>query len=323
MKLQQLRFIWEVSQRGLNISAAAEALHTSQSGVSKQIRQLEEELGLEIFSRAGKQLVAVTPVGRSIVAMAGRVVAETGNIKSLARDHTDPRRGSLSIATTHTQARYWLPARIRQFIRRYPEVQLHMHQGSPMQIAEMVAGGLVDIAIATEAMEHFENLVMLPLYQWNRSIIVPRDHPLCNVQPLTLEAVAAHPLVTYVFGFTGRSQLDEAFHARRLSPNVVFTATDADVIKTYVRLGLGVGIVAHMAWDPVADADLCALEAGHLFPCSTTKVGFKQGTYLRRYMYDFFELLGPHLTRSAVDAALERKLQSEVDAMFGPDLPVF
>lgn len=323
MKLHQLRYVWEVSRRGLNVSAAAEALHTAQPGVSKQIRLLEQELGLEIFTRSGKQLVAITPEGRPIVEMAGRIVAEADNIKRAARDVTDPRRGSLSIATTHTQARYWLPPRIGQFIRRYPEVRLHMHQGTPTQIARMVSTGVVDMAIATEGMEDFEDLLMLPLYRWNRSIVVPLDHPLRNVQPLTLEAVAAYPIVTYVFGFTGRSQLDAAFQSRGLTPNVVFTAADADVIKTYVRLGLGVGIVAHMAYDPKLDTDLCALDASHLFECSTTRLGLKRGVFLRRYMYDLFELLAPHLTREKVDTALTFKTQAEVEALFDLELPVY
>lgn len=323
MKLQQLRYIWEVSRQGLNISAAAATLHTSQPGISKQIRLLEDELGLELFTRIGKQLAAITPAGQRIVELAGHIVTDASAIKQLALEHTDPYSGNLSIATTHTQARYWLPKRIAGFIGRYPGVRLHMNQGTPMQIAEMVSMGLVDMAIATEAMEHFDNLLLLPLYRWNHSIIVPAGHPLNEARPLSLEAIAEYPIVTYVFGFTGRFQLDSAFAAHGLTPNIVFTAADADVIKTYVRLGLGVGVVAHMAYDPNIDGDLCALEAAHLFDSSVTKIGLKRGTFLRRYMYDLFEMLAPHLTRATVEKAVNLPTQAEIDALFELDLPVY
>lgn len=303
MKLQQLRFIWEVARNNLNVSATAERLYTSQPGVSKQIRQLEDELGVQIFLRAGKQLTQITPAGQQIVNLAGRIMAEVDNIKRIAQEQNDQRRGSISIATTHTQARYALPPVIREFIGRYPEVALHMHQGSPVQIAELAAAHAVDFAIATEALELFEGLVMLPCYRWNRSLVVPPGHPLTQRKPLTLADIAAFPLVTYVFGFTGRSQLDEAFRAADLTPRVVFTATDADVIKTYVRLGLGVGIIATMAYDRAQDADLVALDASHLFDYSVTSIGFSRGTFLRRYMYDFIQLFAPHLTRELVDEA--------------------
>jgi LysR family cys regulon transcriptional activator len=323
MKLQQLRYVWEVAHHGLNISATAESLYTSQPGVSKQIRLLEDELGVQIFARSGKHLTEVTPAGKVIVEMAGRVLGEAGNIKRAAQEFRQERRGDLAVATTHTQARYALPSVITEFIGRYPEVALHMHQGSPMQIAEMAADGTVDFAIATEAMEYFEDLVMLPCYHWNRCILVPQNHPLRELQPLTLEAVASFPLVTYVFGFTGRSQLNEAFNAKGLRPNVVFTATDADVIKTYVRLGLGVGIVAHMAYEPERDTGICALNAAHLFPASTTRIGLRRDTFLRGYMYEFIALFAPHLTRERIDAALAAKGQEAVDAIFQPlELPL-
>lgn len=321
MKLQQLRYIWEVARNGLNVSATAEVLYTSQPGISKQIRTLEDELGLQIFNRNGKHLTSVTAAGAGIIESAGRILDEVENIRRLAREHTDQARGSLTIATTHTQARYALPPIIDAFIRRYPEVSLHMHQGTPMQIAELAANRSVDFAIATEAMELFDDLVMLPCYRWHRSIIVPRDHPLVAVRPLTLEAVAQYPVVTYVFGFTGRSQLDRAFDAHGLKPRVVFTATDADVIKTYVKLGLGVGIVARMAYDPVTDPQLVSLDASHLFEPSVTKIGFRRGTLLRGYMYDFIELFAPHLTRERVEQAAQAASQAEVEAMFA-DVPL-
>ncbi|MDF1763598.1 MAG: HTH-type transcriptional regulator CysB, partial [Oleibacter sp.] len=264
MKLQQLRYIWEVAHNDLNVSATAQVLYTSQPGISKQIRLLEDELGVEIFARSGKHLTRITPAGESILAIVGEILGKVESIKQVAQEFSNERRGSLSVATTHTQARYALPPVIEIFMKRYPEVSLHMHQGTPMQIAEMAANGVTDFAIATEAMEMFSDLIMMPCYRWNRSILVPNNHPLAKVKKLTLEQLADYPLVTYVFGFTGRSKLDEAFSQRGLTPRVAFTAADADVIKTYVRLGVGVGIVASMAIDK-DDEDLVAIDAGHLF----------------------------------------------------------
>ncbi|MCB1710621.1 MAG: HTH-type transcriptional regulator CysB, partial [Halioglobus sp.] len=262
MKLQQLRYIWEVAHHDLNVSATAQSLYTSQPGISKQIRLLEDELGVEIFARSGKHLTHVTPAGEVILQTAGEVLRKVESIKQVAQEYSNEKKGTLSIATTHTQARYALPATIKSFMQRYPDVSLHMHQGTPMQISEMAADGTVDFAIATEALELFSDLIMMPCYRWNRCILVPRDHPLTQLSKLTLEAVAEHPIVTYVFGFTGRSKLDEAFVEKGLEPRVVFTAADADVIKTYVRLGLGIGIVAAMAYDENKDSDLVALDAG-------------------------------------------------------------
>ena len=316
MKLQQLRYAWEVARRDLNVSATAESLFTSQPGISKQIRLLEDELGLQIFARNGKHLTEITPAGNGILEAAGRILAEVDNIRRIADEHSDKERGSLSIATTHTQARYALPSVIRRFIEKYPKVSLHMHQGTPMQISEMASDRKVDFAIATEALELFSDLIMLPCYRWNRAIVVPKGHELERVKPLTLEAVARFPIVTYVFGFTGRSQLDQAFNAKGLSPQVVFTATDADVIKTYVGLGLGIGIIARMAYDAEADKDLSALDASHLFEPSVTKIGFRRGSFLRRYMYDFMEIFAPHLTRERVDAAVAAADKEEIDRIF-------
>jgi LysR family cys regulon transcriptional activator len=315
MKLQQLRYIWEVARHDLNVSQTAEWLYTSQPGVSKQIRMLEDELGVQIFLRSGKQLTSVTPAGEAIIALAGKILAETDNIKRVAKEHSDHRRGSLSIATTHTQARYVLPPVIKTFAAKYPDVSLHMHQGSPMQIAELAAKHNVDFAIATEALELFDNLVMLPCYRWNRSIIVPPAHPLTKVKKLTLKDVADYPLVTYVFGFTGRSQLDEAFRREGLVPKVVFTATDADVIKTYVRLGMGIGIVATLAYDKDEDTELVALDASHLFANSITKIGFSRNTMLRGFMFEFIHLFAPHLTRELVEKAMAAPDKESVEAL--------
>ena len=327
MKLQQLRYIWEVAHHDLNVSATAQSLFTSQPGISKQIRLLEDELGVEIFARSGKHLTHVTPVGETIIEMAGQILRQADTIKQVAQEHSNEKQGSLSIATTHTQARYALPAVIGQFRDRYPEVVLHMNQGTPGQIAELAATGAVDFAIATEGMDLFADLVMMPCYRWNRSVVVQSGHPLIGKASrpggLRIEDVAAEPLVTYVFGFTGRSRLDDAFSAAGLTPNLVFTATDTDVIKTYVRLGLGVGIIASMALDPRVDSDLVALDASHLFAPSVTHIGFRRGTFLRRYMYDFIAWFAPHLTREKVEEAVACGTRAQRESLFADmDLPV-
>jgi LysR family cys regulon transcriptional activator len=323
MKLQQLKYIWEVARHNLNVSATAESLHTSQPGISKQIRLLEDELGIQIFQRSGKHLTEITPAGKAIVRIAGEILEQTKNIKNVALEFADPGKGSLSVATTHTQARYVLPPVIKAFIDKYPLVTLGMHQGTPVQISEMAANGSVDFAIATEALELFNNLVMMPCYQWNRSIIVPTRHPLVKVKKLTLQDIASYPIVTYVFGFTGRSQLDKAFNAAGLESNVVFTATDADVIKTYVRLGLGIGIIASMAYNQAYDTGLVAIDASHLFEPSTTRIGFRKGVVLRDYMYEFIRLFAPHLTRARVDAAVAAADSDDLEKLFaGIKLPM-
>ncbi|OZB08619.1 MAG: transcriptional regulator CysB [Marinobacter sp. 34-60-7] len=325
MKLQQLRYIWEVAHHDLNVSATAQSLYTSQPGISKQIRLLEDELGVEVFSRSGKHLTRITPAGERIIATAGEILRKVESIKQIAQEFSNERKGTLTLATTHTQARYALPPVISSFMQRYPDVSLHMHQGTPVQICEMTVDGTADFAIATEALELFSDLVMMPCYRWNRCVIVPRNHPLAELGELTLEALAEYPLVTYVFGFTGRSKLDDAFSSRGLSPKVVFTAADADVIKTYVRLGLGVGIVAHMAVDPQVDSDLVALDASKLFRPSVTRIGFRKGTFLRGYMYDFMKRFAPHLTKAKIDEAVAHQgSRSEIQDLFKDvELPTY
>ncbi len=315
MKLQQLRYIWEVARHELNVSVTAQSLYTSQPGISKQIRLLEDELGVEVFARSGKHLTRITPAGEAILEIAGEILRKVDSIKQVAQEFSDEQRGSLSIATTHTQARYALPPIIEQFISEYPDVALHMHQGTPIQISEMAADGTVDFAIATEALELFGDLVMMPCYKWNRAIIVPKDHELAQLSEVALADVAKHPIVTYIFGFTGRSKLDDAFLDHGLTPKVVFTAADADVIKTYVKLGLGVGIVAKMACDE-NDPDLAVIDASHLFEPSITKVGFRKGTFLRGYMYEFIERFAPHLTKSIIDEAIARPTRLEIEELF-------
>lgn len=315
MKLQQLRYLSAIAKHNLNISAAAESLYTSQPGVSKQIRLLEDELGVEIFNRNGKHLSHITPAGRKIIERAEVILQEVRNIQTVAADFRNDQIGTLSIATTHTQARYALPPIIQTFRTRYPEVNLQIQQGSPAQIAELAVSGEVDFAIATEAAELFEDLIMMPCYVWNRSVIVPQNHPLTQLSQLTLEAIAQYPLVTYVFGFTGNSKLDEAFRQAHLNPKVVFTATDTDVIKTYVRLGLGVGIIAAMAFDTERDQDLVNLEASHLFSASITRIGFRRGSLLRGYMYDLIQLFAPHLTPEVVQAAEQAESNDDIKSL--------
>jgi len=307
MKLQQLRYIVEVVNHNLNVSSTAEGLYTSQPGISKQVRMLEDELGIQIFARSGKHLTQVTPAGQEIIRIAREVLSKVDAIKSVAGEHPWPDKGSLYIA---------LPGVIKGFIERYPRVSLHMHQGSPTQIAEAVSKGNADFAIATEALHLYDDLVMLPCYHWNRSIVVTPDHPLAGKGEVTIEELAQYPLVTYTFGFTGRSELDTAFNRAGLTPRIVFTATDADVIKTYVRLGLGVGVIASMAVDPVADPDLVRIEASEIFTNSTTKIGFRRSTFLRSYMYDFIQRFAPHLTRDVVDTAVALRSNEDIEEMF-------
>lgn len=316
MNLRQFRYISAVARNGLNVSATAESLFTSQPGVSKQIQLLEEELGVQIFERSGKQLTRITPAGKAIIEMAERVLNGAESIPQLAKEFSDPERGTLSIATTHTQARYVLPPIIRNFVQRYPKVALRLHQGNPMQIAGLAANGDADFVIASEGLEHFENLVMMPCYKWSRSIVTPCDHPLTEKKPLTLEAMVQYPIITCDFDFATDSHQNAAGDSPGVEPNIVCTALDADVIKTYVRLGLGVGIVAKMAYDARADTDLAALDASHLFEARTTMIGFRRGNFLRGYMYDFIELFAPHLTREMVDAAGCARSKEEKERLF-------
>ncbi|BDX06473.1 HTH-type transcriptional regulator CysB [Planctobacterium marinum] len=316
MKLQQLRYIVEVLNNNLNVSATAESLYTSQPGISKQVRMLEDELGVQIFGRSGKHLTHVTEAGNDIINIAREILAKVESIKSVAREHNLPDQGKLNIATTHTQARYALPDVIKGFMKKFPRVSLHMHQGTPSQISDLAAKGEADFAIATEALHLYNDLVMLPCYHWNRSIIVNQEHPLAKKESIRIEDIAQYPLVTYVFGFTGRSELDEAFSRAGLDPKIVFTATDADVIKTYVRLGVGIGVIASMAIDENLDTDLVKIDASHLFNYSTTKIGFRKGSFLRGYMYDFIERFAPHLTKDVVERAMMQKSNDDIERMF-------
>lgn len=305
MKLQQLRYLVEVENRGLNVSEAAAALFTSQPGISKQIRLLEEELGVTVFERAGKRLAGITPAGRLVLDQARRVLRETNNLTRVGADFAANANGLLTLATTHTQARYTLPEVVRRFVERYPGIRLHVQQGSPVQVAQWLLDGTAELGIATEALDRYPELVTLPCYQWSHMVVAPKGHPLLAGGVLTLAMLARYPLVTYDATFTGRSHIDRAFERQGLIPNVVLTAIDSDVIKTYVELGLGVGIIAEMAFDPVRDMQLAAMAANHLFETNTTRLAFRRDLWLRGYDYDFMEMLAPQLTRRVVEATIK------------------
>jgi LysR family cys regulon transcriptional activator len=316
MQLQQLRYLLALARSGFNVTGAAERVFKSQPGVSKQLRLLEEELGVPLFERNGRQFTGLTPAGRAVLELAESALANVEAIHRAAQDFGDPAHGDLSIATTHTQARYVLPAVIKAFQRRWPDVSLHLHQGSPAQIAELAASGAVDFAIATESLHLFDELVMLPCYRWNRAVVVPRGHALEGVRPISLAAVAKYPVLTYVFGFTDRSHINAAFQREGLEPRLALTATDADVIKTYIRLGLGVGILAAMARDETLDGDLSFLDAAHLFEPSVTKIGFRKGLFLRACHYDFIQAFASHLTPELVDRAAAESTPEARAALF-------
>ncbi len=307
MNFQQLRYVRETVRRGLNLTEAANALHTSQPGVSKQIRELENELGFDIFVRHGKRIASLTEPGKAVLGIIERVLQEAENLKRAAQDFSDRDTGSLTVATTHTQARYSLPRVVGEFKRRYPKVHLSLLQGNPPQVAEMALSGVADIAIATESLEQHPGLLALPGYTWNHCAVVPPKHPLLKLEALTLEALARYPIITYDTAFAGRSHIDAAFAARGIGFDVVLSAIDSDVIKTYVELGLGVGIIAAMAFDVRRDAHLRVLDCAHLFRSNTTRVAVKRGGLLRGYAFEFIEMFAPALSRKLIERALAGK----------------
>ncbi len=317
MKLQQLKYLIAIADNGLNITAAAERLYTSQPGVSKQLKLLEEELGMQLFTRKGKSLDGTTPAGEMVIERARLIMQEVDNIRSLAAEYFEEQEGSLSIATTHTQARYVLPEVITGFRERYPNISLDLHQGTSEQIADMVAANQIDFAIATGAYNLFADLLIVPSYRWDRSIIVPRGHALTRLErKITLQDLVEYPLVTYVFSLSGESSLKRAFADEGLEPNVAFTARDADVIKTYVRMGLGVGIVASMAADCSDKDELQVLDAEGLFPRVTTWIGYRRDAVLRRYMIEFIQRFAPHITPGQLDELRRAATQEDIDALF-------
>jgi len=305
MNLHQFRFVQEAVRRNLNLTETAKALFTSQPGISKAILELEEELGIDIFARHGKRLRRVTEPGQEVLKSVDIILREVANLKRIGDEFSKQEAGTLSIATTHTQARYVLPGPVALLRRRFPKVQVVLHQGTPEQVARMLLSETADIGLATESLTDFDELVTLPCYEWQHAIVVPRTHALATVERPTLEQVAAEPLVTYHPTVTGRSRIDAAFAKARLKPQLALEALDSDVIKTYVRLGLGVGIVAEMAVrDEPADGELVAHAAGHLFGPNLARVAFRRGAYLRHFVYTFAELLADRLTRALIQRAM-------------------
>jgi len=308
VNFQQLRSVREAVRQGFNLTVVAETLHASQPGVSRQIRELEDELGIEIFVRSGKRLTGLTPPGLMVLPIIERLLQEAENLKRAGDDFASQGKGTLTIAATHSQARYALPPVVRDFCATYPEVSLHLHQGSPKQVAEWVLSGEADIGVATEALADYADLVALPSYRWTHRVIVRPDHPLAadagQGTALTLGRLAQFPIITYEPGYTGRRHIDEAFKRQRLGFNLVLSAMDADVIKTYVDLGMGVGIIAGIAYDEARDTHLSAIDAGHLFESNMTRVALRRGSFLRSYMYDFIQSFASPLSRSFVDRAL-------------------
>jgi LysR family cys regulon transcriptional activator len=305
MNLQQLRSVRETTRRRFNLTEVADALATSQPGVSRQIRELEDELGVEIFVRAGKRLTGLTPPGEVVLPIVERLLLEADNLRRAGAEFAAQDRGRLTIAATHSQARYALPTAVRDFRAAHAQVMLNLHQGSPQQVAQMLLDGEADVGIATEALADYEGLVALPCYRWTHAVLAPAGHALFDGGALTLQRLAAYPVITYDTGYTGRSHIDEAFARQGLQPNVVLTAMDADVIKTYVELGLGVGIVASIAYDEERDRNLRALDARHLFAVNLTRLALRRGAWLRGYVYDFITAFAPPLTRSVVERALQ------------------
>lgn len=304
MNFQQLRSVRETVRSGFNLTEAAQTLRASQSGVSRQIRDLEQELGIELFVRSGKRLTGLTPPGDHLLPIIERVLAESRNLREAGQSFLSQQQGVLSLATTHSQARYALPAAVQAFRNRFPGVTLQLHQGSPKQVAQMLLDGEADVGIATEALSDYAQLLVLPCRCWNHVVIAPIGHPLLlGTGPLTLDRLAAWPLITYDNGLTGRSRIDEAFAREGLATDIVLAAMDADVIKTYVALGMGVGIVADLAYDAGRDTPLRALDAGHLFGENQTKLAVRRGSYLRSYVYAFIESFAPPLVRAVIEQA--------------------
>ncbi len=305
MNLHQFRFAQEAVRRNLNLTETARALHTSQPGISKAIIELEEELGVEIFARHGKRLKRITEPGVHVLKSIDLIMREVGNLRRIGEQYSKQDSGTLSIATTHTQARYVLPQPVAKLREAFPKVNVSLHQGSPDQVAQMLMDEIAEIGIATESLAQYADLITLPCYEWQHMLVLPVAHPLANKTDITLEDLAIEPLITYHPSFTGRTKIDQAFAAKRLQPRVALEAIDSDVIKTYVRLGLGVGIVAEMAIkDDGTNSDLIALPVGHLFGVNVARVAFKRSAYLRNFVYTFAELLSPDLTRSVIEKTM-------------------
>lgn len=305
MNFQQLRIVRETVRQNFNLTEVANALHTSQSGVSKHIKDLEDEMGVELYVRKGKRLLGLTQPGEELAQIVERILRDTQNIKKLGEQFANSRKGNLTIATTHTQARYALPGVVTAFKREFPDVTLILQETSPSHIVEMLVEGAADIGIATEALQDVPELAAFPYYSWHHGVVVPAGHPLEAAKLLTLEAIADYPIITYHQGFTGRGRVDRAFAAKSLEPDIVMAALDADVIKAYVELGLGIGIIASMAFEANRDTRLRRLDASHLFEINVSRIAVRRGSYLRGYAYRFVELCSADLTEAAVKAEIE------------------
>ncbi len=300
MNLHQFRFVQEAVKRNLNLTEVAKSLHTSQPGVSKAILELEEELGIEIFGRHGKRLKRVTEPGEHVLKSIDIILREVNNLKRIGEQYSAQDSGTLSIATTHTQARYVLPLPVAQLRSAYPNVNISLHQGAPDQVARMVLDETAEIGIATESLSDYPELITLPCYEWEHVLVLPKDHPLASVADLQLSDLAREPIITYHPSFTGRTRIDKAFAAQHLTPRIALEAIDSDVIKTYVRLGMGVGIVAEMAVRDITDEDLLVRPAGHLFGRNLARIAFKKQAYLRQFVFEFAQLLNPELNAARV-----------------------
>ena len=307
MKLQQLRFLDAVVRNNLNVSSAAEELYTSQPGVSHQIKLLEEELDIKIFERSGKKLTGITPAGYAVLEHVESLLNNVKSIKQAAREYSNANRGSLSLATTHTQAQFILPPVLQKFTNKYPRIDIQIHQGNPKAMCKLAANNSVDFVIASETIDEFDELITIPAYRWNRYIVVPKGHSLTKKSEISLADLAAFPILTYMLGLTGRSKLDRTFHAANLEPNVVFTATDSDIIKTYVRLGFGVGIIAEMAKGSEHDEELDCIDASHLFPDSMIKIGFRHSRHIAAYQFDFLHMMTPYLGLDTIKELVHTK----------------
>ena len=296
MKLQQLRCVYQIVQNDFNISKAAEFLHTSQPGVSKQIQLLEDEVGIKIFQRNGKRLTGLSDAGNDLYKSISEIIREVSNIKNISHEHENDDTGSFTIATTHTQARYKLPKVVKAFVKKYPKIDLNIHQGDPSQVTEQILKGDADVGIATESIGHNANIICIPCYSWNRVLVFPKNHALSSIKEITLQNIASYPMITYDYAFTGSTIVSKVFKEANISPNIMLTAIDADVIKTYVELNLGVGLIAEMAYDKNKDSALESKDVSHLFPTSTTYIGIRKETFVRGYVYEFIKMFTPDIT---------------------------
>jgi LysR family cys regulon transcriptional activator len=307
MKLQQLRCIFEVVQNDFNISKAANSLHTSQPGVSKQIQLLEDEVGVQIFQRNGKRLTGLTEPGQQVFDSIAEIIREEKNIKRVSEEYEKKDTGNFTIATTHTQARYKLPNVVEEFVKKYPKINLNIHQGNPSQVTEQIVNGDADVGIATESIVLHDKIFCIPCYSWNRIIVMPKSHPLNEEKIITLEHLSTYPLITYDYAFTGSTIVSKVFKESNLKPNIMLTAIDADVIKTYVNLNLGIGLIAEMAFDSSKDIDLVSRDVSHLFPLSTTYLGIRKDTFIRASTFDFIKMFTPQMSEHELRQYLQNR----------------